>query len=125
MKRIELKSKMIKLSAVLGLMVLSSTMLALGNNGNENLYTGEADIIETQRIIKQHISFSNNVVSATKTEKVEVVFTTDEMGKVNFVLAKTENELLKKQMEKQFSEMTLAKIKCNVAYSIVFNIKKI
>jgi hypothetical protein len=54
-----------------------------------------------------------------------VVFTTDEKGKVNFVLAKTENEILKKQIEKQFSEMILTKIKSNVAYSIVFNIKKI
>lgn len=116
---------MIKLSAVLGFMFLSGVASALSNEGNENLITGQEDITETQRIIKQHISFPNNVVSATKTEKVEVVFTTDEVGKVNFVLAKTDNELLKKQMEKQFAEMTLTKIKSNVAYSIVFNIKKI
>jgi hypothetical protein len=56
---------------------------------------------------------------------VEVVFTTSENGKVNFVLAKTDNSILKKQIEKQFSELTLSKIKSNVAYSIVFNIKTI
>lgn len=103
---------------ILGFIFLSSVTFALGNDGNEN-------IIETQRTIKQHISFPNIILPIDRTEKVEVVFTTDEKGKVNFVIAKTENEILKKQIEKQFTEMTLTKIKSNVAYSIVFNIKKI
>ncbi len=118
MKTKNLKSGMIKLSAVLGFMFLSGAAVALGSDGNEN-------IIETQNTIRQHISFPNIILPITKTEKVEVVFTTDEKGKVNFVLAKTENDVLKKQIEKQFSEMTLTKIKSNVAYSIVFNIKKV
>lgn len=118
MKTKKLKSGIIKLSAVLGFMFLSGAALALGNDGNEN-------IIETQNTIRQHISFPNIILPITKTEKVEVVFTTDEKGKVNFVLAKTGNDVLKKQIEKQFSAMTLTKIKSNVAYSIVFNIKKV
>jgi hypothetical protein len=118
MKSLKLKQGMIKLSAALGFMFLSSAALALGNDGNTN-------IIETQNTIRQHISFPNIILPISKTEKVEVVFTTDEKGKVNFVLAKTGNDILKKQIEKQFSEMTLTKIKSNVAYSIVFNIKKV
>jgi hypothetical protein len=116
MKNLKLKNGMVKLSAVLGFIFLSSAAVALG---------GDENIIETQRTIRQHISFPNIILPISKTEKVEVVFTTDEKGKVNFVLAKTENEDLKKQIEKQFSEMTLTKIKSNVAYSIVFNIKKV
>jgi hypothetical protein len=118
MKSLKLKQGMIKLSAALGFMFLSSAALALGNDGNTN-------IIETQNTIRQHISFPNIILPISKTEKVEVVFATDEKGKVNFVLAKTGNDILKKQIEKQFSEMTLTKIKSNVAYSIVFNIKKV
>lgn len=118
MKNLRLKHGVIKLSAVLGFIFLSSSAVALGSDGNEN-------IIETQNTIRQHISFPNIILPIAKTEKVEVVFTTDEKGKVNFVIAKTQNEVLKKQIEKQFSEMILTKIKSNVAYSIVFNIKTV
>jgi hypothetical protein len=118
MKNLKLKNGFLKLSAVLGFIFLSSAANALGNDEN-------GKIIETQNTIRQHICFPNIILPIIKTEKVEVVFTTDEKGKVNFVLAKTENEVLKKQIEKQFSEMTLTKIKSNVAYSIVFNIKKV
>jgi hypothetical protein len=134
MKKKNLKNGMMKLGVVLSFVFLSSAAVALGNEGDKNMPTGlpaegtkagKAGIIETQRTIKQHISFPNIILLIAKTEKVEVVFTTDEKGKVNFVTAKTENELLKNQIEKQFLEMTLSKIKSNVAYSIVFNIKKI
>ena len=54
-----------------------------------------------------------------------MVFTTAENGKVNFVLAKTENKIIKTEIEKQFQELTLNKLKANVAYSIVFNFKTI
>ncbi len=118
MNKLKSTSGLVKLSAILGFIFLGSAALASDNHGNEN-------IIETQKEIKQHISFPNIILPLNKTEKVEVVFTTAENGKVNFVLAKTDNDVLKKQIEKQFAEMTLSKIKSNVAYSIVFNIKKI
>jgi hypothetical protein len=123
MNNLKSKSGLVKLSAVLGFIFLSNA--ALASIGNENLPIGQAGIIETQKEIKQHISFPNIILPFNKTEKVEVVFTTAENGKVNFVVAKTENDLLKKQIEKQFAEMILTKIKSNVAYSIIFNIKKI
>ncbi|MBK7309208.1 MAG: hypothetical protein IPI93_00060 [Sphingobacteriaceae bacterium] len=118
MNKLRSKSGLVKLSAILGFIFLGGTALASDGTGNEN-------IIETQKEIKQHISFPNIILPLNRTEKVEVVFTTAENGKVNFVLAKTDNDVLKKQIEKQFAEMTLTKIKSNVAYSIVFNIKKI
>lgn len=125
MNKLKLKSRWIKVSAVLGFIFLGSAAFASSGHGNENLPTGQAGITETQKEIKHHVSFPNIILPLNKTEKVEVVFTTAENGKVNFVLAKTDNDVLKKQIEKQFAEMTLTKIKSNVAYSIVFNIKKI
>jgi hypothetical protein len=135
MKNLKMKNGMIKLSAVLCFIFLSSAAVALGNDGREDLSVNNAGIIETQNTIRQHISFPNIILPIAKIEKVEVVFTTDEKGKVNFVLAKTNNDVLKQQLEKQFSEMVLTKIKSNVArpndvqsgvaYSIVFNIKKV
>lgn len=105
---------------------LAFAFLLIGNSALANLPgNGTEGIIETEKTIKQHITFPNVLMPINQTQKVEVVFTTSENGKVNFVLAKTENDILKKQIEKQFLELTLSKIKSNVAYSIVFNIKKI
>lgn len=117
--RKKIKNQFVKALSVFSLVTLSSFSFA------SNLSNGNDAIIETEKTIKQHISFPNVILPIQKTEKVEVVFTTSENGKVNFVLAKTDNDVLKKQIEKQFSELTLTKIKSNVAYSIVFNIKKI
>ena len=118
MKELKIRTQLVRLSAVLGFIFLGGVVIANGNSDSENT-------IETQKVIKQHISFPNIILPFNKTEKVEVVFATSEEGKVNFVLVKTDNNLLKKQIEIQFSEMLLTKIKSNVAYSIVFNIKKI
>lgn len=80
---------------------------------------------ETEKTIKQHVKFPQLILPVSKTEKVEIVFTTAENGKVDFVLVKSENEILKKELEKQFLALTLPKLKSNVAYSIVFNFKTI
>lgn len=105
---------------------LAFAFILIGSSAFANhLGNGNDGIGETEKAIKQHITFPNVLMPINQTQKVEVVFTTAENGKVNFVLAKTENDILKKQIEKQFLELTLSKIKSNVAYSIVFNIKKI
>jgi len=54
-------------------------------------------------------------------KKVEVLFTTDKSGKVNFVLAKTENQLLKKEIEDEFSKLSLSKVCAEVVHSVVLN----
>ena len=112
-----LKSKILKISGVFAFVLVSSFASA------SNLTTGNEGVIETEKTIKRHMSFPNVIWVKNSSEKVEVVFTTNEKGKVNFVIAKTANEILKSEIEKQFSELTLLKIKSNVAYSIVFNIK--
>jgi hypothetical protein len=85
--------------------------------------TGNEIIDATEKTIKEHVKFPKLILPGNQSEKVEIIFTTTENGKVNFVLAKTTNEVLKKEIEKQFSGLTLTKIKANVAHSIVFNFK--
>ena len=57
--------------------------------------------------------------------KVEVLFTTDETGNVNFAFAKTTNKQLKEEIEKQFSDLKLPQLKPNVAHSVILNFKYI
>lgn len=114
-KKANISSKVIKVTALVAL-TLGSFLLNANTKG-----TGT----ETEKTIKEHVKFPNLILPIKQTEKVEVVFTTSENGKVNFVLAKTDNKEIKTQIEKQFSELTLNKLKANVAYSIVLNFKTI
>lgn len=82
-------------------------------------------ISEAHTVIKEHIKFPNFLMSYTKQEKVNVVFTVNETGEVNLVIANTNNEMLKKSIESQFLKLKLNNLKANNAYSVVFNFKTI
>lgn len=114
----QLKTKVIKTSAVL--FFSFSAFWANANNPSETEFKKEAS-----KNISKQINLSELSIVAKQNERVEIVFTTDEKGKVNFVLAKTKNTELKNQIEKQFSQITLNTLKANVAHSIVFNFKTI
>lgn len=58
-------------------------------------------------------------------QKVEILFSTDDKGKVNFALAKTTNQLLKKEIEKQFYTMHFSDLKAEMINSVVVNFKTI
>ncbi len=109
-------AKALKVTALVALTLGSFTIKA--NNGKDLLN-------ETEKTIKQNVNFPKLNLSNQADQKVEIVFTTSENGKVDFVLAKTKNEVLKKELEKQFSTLTLNKLAANTAYSIVFNFKTI
>lgn len=115
MKR-NITDKLIKVTGITALTLCSFFLKA--NNGGTVMN-------ETEKTIREHVTFPNLILPIEKNEKVEVVFTTTESGKVNFVLAKTSNEILKKEIEKKFLSLTLSKLKANVAHSIVFNFKTI
>ncbi len=112
----KITSKAVKVTAILALTLSAFLIKAKTNN---------EVAVETEKTIKQHVKFPQLILPVQKNEKVEIVFTTGTNGKVDFVLAKTENEILKKELEKQFLGLTLNKLKSNVAYSIVFNFKTI
>lgn len=50
--------------------------------------------------------------------KVEVLFSTDKNGKLNFVFAKTADKSLKTEIEKQFSKVQLTKQNKDVLHSV-------
>jgi hypothetical protein len=102
--------------ALLGF-VLFSTTPALAHNGKIN------GIEEAEKQIKNHVKLETPIAPIHQTQKVEVVFTLNEKGVVNFALAKTENQSVKQEIEKQFSELHFSSLKADVAYSIVINFK--
>lgn len=109
-------NRAIKVTSIVALSLGSFFMNAANfNNGAE----------ESEKTIKEHVKFPKLILPVQQHEKVEVIFTTNEKGKVDFVLAKTKNQFIKTEIEKQFLELTLNKLKANVAYSIVFNFKTI
>jgi hypothetical protein len=81
----------------------------------------------TEKTIRQYFKFPQVLLplqhNDAMSNKVEVVFTTDSFGKVNFALAKTQNRILKQEIEKQFLALQLPKLKHEVAHSVVLNFK--
>ena len=86
-----------------------------------NLKTIES--LETEKIIRESIKFPTSCDSQNK--KVEILFTTNQTGNVDFVLVKTDNIDLQKEIEKQFYNMHLAKLKQNVVHSVILIFKTI
>lgn len=67
-------------------------------------------ISETSKIIKEHIKFPNVLIHFNQEEKVNVVFTVNETGQVNLVIANTHMKLKLNQLK---------------ADNVVFNFKTI
>ena len=82
-------------------------------------------ILDAHKAIKEHVKFPNMFISYGQEEKVNVVFTVNENGNVNLVIANTGNERLKKTIETQFMNLKLSSLKANNAYSVIFNFKTI
>ena len=85
-----------------------------GNNVKNSINAGVQQVVKSQLSIK-----------IERSEKVEVVFTTDEAGKVNLAIAKTENAELKKAIESRFLKMQFKQLKADVAYGITLNLTRI
>ncbi len=96
------------------------------HNPNE----GTASTAETEKVIRNYFKFPHILmpVNENKTavnNKVEVLFSTDSTGKVNFALAKTEDNELKKEIEKQFMALQLKQLKIDVVHKVVLNFRTI
>lgn len=76
-----------------------------------------------QKEIQHHILLPANGVS--ENQKIEVLFTLDKRGKVDFVLAKTSDAHLKNSIEKQFLNLILPGLNTEVVNSVILNIKLI
>ena len=85
--------------------------------------------ISAEKTIREYFKFPQVLlpfVESNSTEsKVEVFFTTNEVGKVNFVLAKTLNSKLKEEIERQFMDLVLPQMKGNVTHSVTLNFRRL
>lgn len=102
-----------------GLLMISLTV-------KPNTKTGiSPEAVETEKTIKDYFKFPQIVMPVNASQKVEVLFTTNQNGHVDFVLAKTDDQNLRAEIEKQFSKLDLKKLKSNVVHSITLNIKTV
>ena len=100
-----------KTSLIIGLCLFACFANAKSKKGNK--------MAETEKTIKESIVFTAPISN----QKVEILFTTNTNGDVNFVLAKTDDVDLKNKIEKQFSQLHLTKLKTDVVHSIILNFK--
>ncbi|MCD6065484.1 MAG: hypothetical protein K0S33_310 [Bacteroidetes bacterium] len=93
--------------------------------GSYNLQAGDGNgsSLKPEQIIRENIQFPKLSQPMGQNEKVNIVFTTDESGHVNYCLAKTPNAELKKAVEEQFRKFKLVDTQANTAYTIVINFK--
>ena len=96
------KINLLKTTLVLGFISLS--IMAVSNN-LPTISKGKK-LNETEKTIGRYFKFPSVLIPRLNSfndqiQKVEVLFTTNKDGKVNFALAKTNNLELKKEIEKQ------------------------
>lgn len=108
------------------LVLTFSTVFAIAGNVPKTNITK----VETEKTIRDYFKFPQVLIAHQDSEKliskkVEVLFTTDQNGVVNFSLAKIDDENLKKEIEKQFSKLKLPKLKHDIVYSVVLNFRTV
>ncbi|MFL5754327.1 MAG: hypothetical protein ACJ76F_13030 [Bacteroidia bacterium] len=75
------------------------------------------------KTISSKITLPESLKKSGYSEKVRVIFTVNESGEVNHVVAVTLNNELKSAIEKQFSALCFSELKANAANSVVLNFK--
>ena len=107
-------------------MVLLTGLVITTISARPNTFSGSTpNSIETEKTIKDYFKFPQIIIPVNASQKVEVLFTTNKNGQVDFVLAKTEEQNLKSEIEKQFLKLNLTKVKSDVVHSVTLNIKTI
>lgn len=115
------KTALSKIILATGLVLI--TLASISNTPPSATVTGE-----TEKTIRSYFKFPqillpHHELKSPRTNKVEVLFTTDKNGMVNFVMAKTTDKELRTEIEKQFSLLRLNKVKQDVVHSVVLNFK--
>jgi hypothetical protein len=78
-------------------------------------------ISETEKIIRESVKLPSELSN----QKVQILFTTDENGQVNFAMAKTDDMKAKQAIEKQFYALRFTKLQKDVVHSAMINFKTI
>jgi len=103
------------------ILVMSFTLSAL--IAKPNILIENALTLDAEKTIKESIKFPP--ICYSRDQKVQVLFTTNENGNVNFVLAKTNDKILKQEIEKQFYSLRLVNLKQDAVNSVTLNFKTI
>jgi PadR family transcriptional regulator PadR len=100
------------------IMITASLFLSMNINAKDNENPKSVLISDATKTIKEHIKFPNFLIHFNEEEKVNVVFTVNETGEVNLVIANTANETIimvnsentKAQMRKGVLELCILSI---------------
>lgn len=102
---------------LISLGILSIHSIYGSNAGNGTEVSIEASAVKN---IKEHIVVAKQNVGHE--QKVEILFTTNVDGRVNFVLAKTSNKELKKELEAQFNTISLPGFQPDAVNSVILTL---
>lgn len=72
--------------------------------------------------VKNYLMFPN-IFNNNYTEEAKVVFTVNDRGNVDLVIANTNNKVLKKSIEEQFLKLKFNNLSSNNTYNINFKFK--
>lgn len=78
--------------------------------------------INTVNEVKNYLMFPN-IFNNNYTEEATVVFTINDQGNVDLVIANTNNKVLKKSIEEQFLKLKFKNLSSNNTYNINFKFK--
>lgn len=117
-------TKYLKISLAAGLFIVSLSALAAGIPSSSTNRLAE----ETGKSIRHYFKFpqvlyTQHELKEELQNKVEVLFTVDNNGKVNFVWAKTTDRKLKTQIERTFSTLCFNNLKHKAVHNTVLKFK--
>jgi hypothetical protein len=93
-------------------------------------FTPKKKMNETEKTISKYFKFPKVLIprlNPTKNNsvKVEILFSVNLKGEVDFVLAKTSNKELKSEIESQFLKLTFNNLKPETVSGVVLNFKSL
>ena len=97
-------------------------LLSLNTQAKENTNHNSKIEINSINEVKNYLMFPN-VFNNNYSEQAKVVFTINDKGNVDLVLAETDNKILKKSIEEQFLKLKFNNLSTNNTYTINFKFK--
>lgn len=115
-----MKTKIALTKVLLITALIFTTLITVSNTLPSAPAAGEAE-----KTIRNYFRFPQVLLPHGECHgsKVQVLFTTDKSGKVNFVLAKTKDQVLKNEIERQFMNLHLQKLSQDVVHSVTLNFR--
>lgn len=97
-------------------------LLSINTQAKENTNHNYKIEINSINEVKNYLMFPN-IFKNKYTEEAKVVFTVDNKGNVDLVIADTDNKALKKSIEEQFLKLKFNNLSNNNTYTINFKFK--